>query len=229
MNVKLFESITTEESLLLIEAESEKWQGLHVDMDEAEQRKFVKDKAIDIKAILKRLDRSRIDLVRNYKLEVENEAEAIRLRLEAANLPFTALIDEWQAGRDKINKEKKAREDAKQLLIDHARDHEEAILIDFKETVERKERELAKAEYEQKLKDDAVKEAAEISKKQEALEKEKKRLVELKKLADTEHLKQFNNEAMNDLAMCTGIDLTLAKEIVKAIIKNKVSHITINY
>jgi len=112
MNITVFESVTTESALIELEAEGKKYAGLYVDMDNAPERKYVKDKAASIAGLLKKLDRTRIDAAKDYKVEVEKQAQAIKSRLQDANSNFQLLIDGYNIERKKILDEEKAREQA---------------------------------------------------------------------------------------------------------------------
>ncbi len=144
--VTIFQDVTTDSALLELEAESQKYDGLYVDMDQAEQRKYVKDKATLITGMLKKLDRSRIDKTKEYKNSVETEAKEIKQRLEFANRPFTLLIDEHKEKRAAILSAEKAAlqlvEDAKQK----EEDHDSAIMEDKVRTFEDKVRTFEAAE-----------------------------------------------------------------------------------
>ena len=61
MSITLFKEITTEEALSKLEADGKKYTGLYVDMEDKEQRKYVKDSAALIIGLLKKVDRARID------------------------------------------------------------------------------------------------------------------------------------------------------------------------
>ena len=78
MSIVLFNDITTEETLRQLEATGDKYKDLYVDMNEKEQRKYVKDSASVINDMLKKLDRARIDKSKEYKAKVEAEAKSIR-------------------------------------------------------------------------------------------------------------------------------------------------------
>lgn len=176
--IVIFKELTTNEYLADLKAESEKYTGLYVDMNKAEERKYVKDKADGINKILKQLDRKRIDLAKDYKAKVEAEAADIKERLEIANLPFTLLIDEHKAERKKILDAEKAEREAIELAAKIEADHEYALLMNDKFDSDKIIAEQQKKEYEQKLKDEAAAEAkaqAEIEAKNRelALEKQK--------------------------------------------------------
>jgi hypothetical protein len=130
MNISIFQDVTTEESLIALEKSAETYENIYVEMDQPEQRKFVKESAANILGILKNLDRVRIDKSRDYKVMVENEAGLIKARLEGANKPFTDLIEQYTLDRKKELAKQKAREAAKQLLIQFPIDHDDGLLMD---------------------------------------------------------------------------------------------------
>tara|TARA_R100001244_G_C5168875_1_gene131567 strand:- start:1173 stop:2003 length:831 start_codon:yes stop_codon:yes gene_type:complete len=135
-DVTIFQDITTDSALLELEAESKKYDGLYVDMEQAEQRKYVKDKATLINGMIKKLDRSRIDKTKEYKNSVETEAKEIKQRLEFANRPFTLLMDKHKEKRAAILSAEKA---ALQLVEDAKKkeeDHDSAIMEDKVRTFE---------------------------------------------------------------------------------------------
>jgi len=157
--VTIFTDITTEHALLAIEEDAKTYTGLYVDMNEAKGRKFVKESAANIGDILKRLDRARIDKTKDFKAQVEQEAAAIRFRLEEANKPFTLLIEEYNAERKKVldaeNARKKAIED--QAAIDS--DYEIAELLMAKYFDDKAKAEQARIAYEENLKREAAEQA----------------------------------------------------------------------
>jgi hypothetical protein len=156
MNIELFRDITTEEALQHLEAEGLKLNGLYLDMEDKEQRKYVKNNAVLINELIKKVDRSRINQKKAFGLSVEAEAKAIIERLEAANLPFTLLIDEHKAKRAKILADQKAKEDAAELLIQIEADHESAIMWDKVETFEKVDREKRRLGSEQRIASEAA-------------------------------------------------------------------------
>jgi len=129
MGIVLFEEVTTESVLLGLEADGIKYEGLVVDMEVREQRKYVKDSAALIAGLLKKLDRSRIDKSKEFKNRVEAEAASIKGRLETANLPFSMLIDAHANDRKLILAKKKAQEDFKELRDQVESDHEMGLLM----------------------------------------------------------------------------------------------------
>lgn len=186
--IEIFTDITTEEVLKELEAEAEKYDGLYVDMEDKPQRKYVKDKASLISGLLKTLDRARIDESKNYKTLVEAEADSIKARLEAANKPFTLLMDEHKIKRAKELAEKKEFEDAKALFVQIGADHEAAIMEDKVRTFEKAEAEKKASERLEAENAEAAylaKVAAELAAQEliERAENEKKEAVEREKEA----------------------------------------------
>lgn len=235
MDIVLFEDVTTEDVVSGLEAESEKYVGLYVEMEDPEQRKYVKDKASLINDMLKKLDRARIDKSKQYKAKVEAEAESIRTRLEKANEPFTLLIDEYKAERKKILDAQKARELAEEQAKELERDHEMALLVNMQWDSEKEQREAARLAERERIAEEARQQfiaeqnrALELEK----IEKEKRAAIAAKieqdRINNIEHRRAVNNNALADLLAC-GIDEESAKMAVKAIAANKVSNVTINY
>lgn len=132
MEIAIFTELTTNDHLNELKAESEKYTGLYVDMNIAKERKYVKDKAADIKSLLGKVERLRIDATADYKIKVEAEAADIKERLEIANLPFTLLIDEYAVERKKILDAEKAEKLAIEIAVKLEADHEFALLINDK-------------------------------------------------------------------------------------------------
>lgn len=194
MNIAIFNEITTEDLLVELEAEAKKYDGLYVDMENAPERKYVKDKASHISGLLKQLDRARIDKSKSYKMQVEAEAEKIKDRLVTANVPFQALIDEHKAERAKLLALKKASDEAKAAALQLPIDHEEAIrenkLFDF----ELAEKERDRIAHEEKIKADAIAEAKQDlinaenqAKEDKARAVEQAKQAEIKRVADVEY------------------------------------------
>ena len=176
-SIVIFSEITTNDHLAQLKVESEKYTGLYVDMNNAKERKYVKDKADDINQLLKKVDRLRIDASKDYKLKVEAEAADITERLEIANLPFTLLIDEYKAERKAILDDEKERKLAVELAVKLEGDHEFALLMNSQFDNDKLQLERDRIEYEKELKAQAVKEAS------EQLEKEKQEIIEREKSA----------------------------------------------
>jgi len=229
MSIAIFKEITTEEYLMEIEDQSKKYhEGIYVDMDDAPQRKHIRDSAELISKILKRLDRARIDKKKEYGLQVEKEAELIRLRLEKANSPFTVLIDEWKDKRAKILAEEKRKREAKELAEQIEKDHEFALLLDDQMMCEKHLAEENRIKYEAKLKAEAAEKA--LADHKSALEREEQKRIseENARLADKENVRAKNNAALSALA-AMGVTNEIGKEIVKAIAMRKIPNVYIKY
>ena len=235
MSVAIFSDITTESALTEIESNGKKYEGLYVEMDNPPERKYVKGMASDISYILKRLDRARIDKAREYKQQVENEAQAIRERLEAANKPFTLLIDEYSEKRAAILKKEKDAREAIELFQKVGTDHEFAILMNDKYDAEAGQRERDRLQREAELVANAKAEAeAEIMRKIEATnqaEEAKAKADEdarIKRESDNENKAKVNNAALDDLVKA-GLDRESAKLAVMAICSKMVRSVRIEY
>lgn len=234
-NLVLFSDLTTDEKLAQLEAEGEKYQGLYVDMADKEQRKFVKDQASFVNDLLKKLDRKRIDLSKQYKDKVEAEAKEIKLRLEKANSPFTTLIDEWNAERKRILDEEKRIQAEKELAEQIERDHEEALQLNRLWDLEAKERE-AQREAERKAQEEREKQIAEQAAKQAVIDAENARQAQLqqeenarlKREADTEHKKKINNAILSVLVE-NGITEDDAKTVITLAAKNLLPNLSVRY
>lgn len=228
MEISIFKELTTESFLAEIEEESKKYDGLYVDMSNTPERKYVKEKAQGVNDLLKKLDRARIDTSKAFKAKVEEEAKLIKERLENANKPFTLLIDEYKAERAKILAEEKARKEAIELAIKIEADHEFALLMNDKFDSEKEQRAKEKAEREQKIKEDAAKQAV----KQEKLRAQQQAQAEesdrLRRLADTEHKAKVNNSILKAL-IANNIDVEVAKSVIRLAAKNELPNLTINY
>jgi colicin import membrane protein len=234
-NLVLFSDLTTDEKLAQLETEGEKYQGLYVDMSDKEQRKFVKDQASFVTDLLKKLDRKRIDLSKQYKAQVEAEAKEIKLRLEKANSPFTALIDEWNAERKRILDEEKRIQAEKELADQIERDHEEALqlnrLWDLEKVERERQREIERqkqAEREKQIAEKAAKQALINAENTRQMQLQHEENARLKREADTEHKKKVNNSILAVLAE-NGISEQDAKTVIKLAVKGLLPNTTINY
>lgn len=231
----LFNDLTTDEKLAQLEAEGEKYQGLYVDMDNKEERKFVKDQASYVNDLLKKLDRKRIDLAKDYKKRVEEEAKEIRTRLEKANSPFTALIDEWNENRAKILAEEKRIQAEKELAEQIERDHEEALQLNRLWDLEAKERE-AQREAEKQAQIQREKDIAEQARKQALIDAENAKLAEQQRIEDERKQREANtaymagvNNSILAVLMQNGISDQDGKTVIKLAAKGQLPQLTINY
>lgn len=228
MSIVLFKEITTDDALLKIEEEAKKYTGLYVDMDNAPERKYVKDKASEIQGILKRLDRSRIDKARDYKVKVEKEASIIKDRLEAANSPFTFLIDAHKKKRADILAEEKRIEDLKELMWQKERDHEFALLVDAQVMADKAAAELAQKERD----DNIAKEAADAAEARIKLDIQRDKEAEERAIREREAdvtLKARVNNSILSVLTQIGVTEIQGKEIIKAICMGKIPNVRIDY
>jgi hypothetical protein len=228
MSIAIFHEITTEEYLLEIEAEGKKCTGLYADMSDAPQRKFIKDQAANIKGMIKRLDRARIDRKAAYGTSVDKAAASIKQRLENANSTYTLLIDDYAADCKKVRDDAKAIEDARSLAIEIESDHEHALLLDNQVMYEKHLAEENRIKYEAKLKEDAVAEAVEEIKAD--LERQKQLHIDNEKarLDNREHVAEVNNKILAVLMLHID-DREIAKEVVREMAKGEIPYVTIQY
>lgn len=228
MNVTLFKDLTTDEHLTELEANSEEYNGLYVDMEVAEQRKYVKGKATGIKDIIKRVNSARIKKSKDYRVLVEAEAASIIARLEKANEPFTLLIDDYDAARKVILDAEKASklavENAAQKLIDH----EFAILLDKSYLADKLEAERLQFDHDEKIRVEAeenvrlsIIRAKEVA--DQAIE-----LDAANRLANKEHVRSVNRTILAAL-VSHGVSDEDARWIIALAAKGKLPHLTINY
>jgi hypothetical protein len=229
MSIVIFEEITTEEVLQALEAEGQNYTGLHVDMTDAPQRKFVKDAAANIKAMLKRLDSQRIIKTRDYRNEVEKEAAAIKQRLEDANAPFTLLIDSYAADCKKIRDDEKAIEDARSLAIEIEDNHEYALLMDAKVMTDKAEAEQAQKERDELIATEAASAAVAREKAAQAHRVATAKHEQELRESDVAHRAKVNNDILNVLLGIEGVSLNIGKAVVIAACKNELPKVTINY
>lgn len=246
-NIVIFKELTTEQRLLEIEAETEKYQGTFVDMDEADGRRFVKDKAYDINQLIKSIDKERIAIPKAHKLIVNNEALSIINRLKAANAVWTDLIDDHNSKRAMILAEQKAIDDAKAMLIQIEDDHEIALMQNKIFDIDKAEAAKAQIKRDEALKAEAIKDA-ELEKlriieqakidQEAAVKAESKRLADIervkvdeetKRKANMEHVTATCSAAKQSLMQYANLTEEQAVNAVKAIRNNLISNVTINF
>jgi hypothetical protein len=235
--------VTTEAILVDLEADAQKHIGLWVDMNNSQERKYVKDKAALGKSLIKKLDRSRIDQSAAHKLMLDTEAETIRLRLEDIISPYTVLInlhaDEQKVIRDKA----KARQDAIDLAFEIERDHDYALLMDAQ--VMRDKADAIQAQMDRDAiiatqaadlatqAADLVSQAADLARQKMQRQQEAKERAEsaavAARLADIENVSSVLRAAKEDLMLIEGVDEALAKSIVLSIRNNTIRNTYIKY
>ena len=237
MEITIFKEVTTEGVIASIEENSKKYHdGLYADMNNLPERTMVKKGAAEIGDIIKELKASRIKITKANTAAVNKEHDAIVARLQAANKPFTDLLDAYNIERKKVLDAEKAR---KQAILDAAQyenDHEMGLLINktfeydrqqliAKELDIEKQRAIEREEYAVQQ----VKIAEQRQVEQQLQDEANKRHEENARLANVEHVKLINNQALEQLAELCCLTQLQAKAVVTAIAQKKVSNITINY
>ena len=210
MKIAIFNELTPEEKIQSIEAESEKYIGLYVDMKELEQRKYVKEKESEILGIRKALNASRIKKVKDYTATVKAEFDAIDARLAKANEPFSLLHDEHKAERANVLAKEKADREAVLMAEQKEIDHEFALLLD--KTYLHDMQEKAKQA-----------ELAEIG-----ANAERENNARIARESDKAHKAKVNNSILAEM-LKTGVTDEQAKQLIRMIVNNAIDHLTINY
>jgi len=210
MKIAIFNELTPEEKIQSIEAESEKYIGLYVDMKELEQRKYVKEKESEILGIRKALNASRIKKVKDYTATVKAEFDAIDARLAKANEPFSLLHDEYKAERANVLAKEKADREAVLMAEQKEIDHEFALLLD--KTYLHDMQEKAKQA-----------ELAEIG-----ANAERENNARIARESDKAHKAKVNNSILANM-LKTGVTDKQAKQLIGMIVNNAIDHLTINY
>jgi len=229
MEIVIFSELTTEEKIKSIEENSKKYHdGLYVDMNNAPERKYVKESAEEINNILKALKALRIRKTKEFTATINKEHDAIAERLRIANLPLTTLIDEHKAERKKLLDAQKAQAKAIEEAAQKENDHEMALLINKTYEFDREEKLRLEAKLKEEIAEQArIEERARFIQEQER-DKQRKINAENARLANIEHVKGVNNNILGSL-VSVGLDETIAKTIVTMMAKNKIPNVTINY
>tara|TARA_R110000851_G_scaffold293963_1_gene448578 strand:- start:280 stop:966 length:687 start_codon:yes stop_codon:yes gene_type:complete len=228
MPVVLFKDLTTDEHLTELEANAEEYNGLYVDMEVSEQRKYVKGKAADIKDIIKRVNSARIKKSKDYRLLVETEASSIISRLEKANEPFTLLIEDYDAARKVILDAEKASKLAIEAAAQKVIDHEYAILLDKSYLADKLEAEKLQFEHDEKIRVDAEENARLSIIRAKEVADQAVELDKAKRLANKENVRGINREILVSL-MQMGIAEEDAKIVVSLAARKLAGNLTINY
>jgi hypothetical protein len=228
MPVVLFKDLTTDEHLTELEANAEEYNGLYVDMDVSEQRKYVKGKAADIKDIIKQVNSARIKKSKGYRLLVETEASSIISRLEKANEPFTLLIEDYDAARKVILDAEKASKLAIEAAAQKVIDHEYAILLDKSYLADKLEAEKLQFEHDEKIRVDAEENARLSIIRAKEVADQAIELDKANRLANKEHVRGINREILVSL-MQAGIAEEDAKTVISLAARKLAGNLTINY
>ena len=235
MDIVIFKELTTSDYLAELQVEADKYTGLYVDMDNAPEHKYVKDKANDIKQLLKKIDRKRIDASKEFKSKVEKEAADIIEKLKSANEPFTLLIDAYAAERAKILAEEKRINDERVAVLQFEDDHEMGLLINKSYEFDKAEELKLIADNEKRLKierekyaDEQVKLAEERLLSKEARAKQVLINEENARLANKEHVQQVKTEIYKVLVQF-GLSDADAKTVIHLATIKELPNLTINY
>ena len=228
MNIELFKDLTTSDHLAKIKTNGEKYSGLYSDMSNADERKYIKNEASIITAMLKKLDRARIDKTKAFKISIDEEAGYIKSVLEAANEPFTLLINDYNEERKKVLAEKKAKEDAAALLVQIEIDHASAIDMDKLMMFEQKEAKEAQEKRDAEIADGAAREAVKIERELQELLAVREGKAKQSREADIEHKRTINREAVKSL-MEAGFTEIESKSIVSVVAAGVIANVSINY
>ena len=229
MEITIFKEITTEGVIKSIEENSAKYhQGFYADMDNLPERTLVKKSAADIGDIIKELKTSRIKITKANTAAVNKEHDAIVARLEFANKPFTDLIDEYNVKRKKVLADERRVVELRAAMVQKEDDHEMGLLIN--KTFEYDKAEAIRINNEKQSILEAEAEKRVIARQIQLQEEEKQKAInnENARLANVEHVRGVNNQALSDLV---GLGLTEnnAKVVISAIAKKLINNITINY
>jgi hypothetical protein len=228
MNIEIFKSLTTDDAIKQLEAEGEKYTGLFVDMSDKEARKYVKDQAVVISDLIKKVDRKRIDESKRYKAKVETEAKSIIDRLKIANEPYTLLIDAHKAERAKILADEKRVIELRAAMLQKEDDHEMALLIN--KTFEYDKAEAIRINNEKQAILEAEAEKRVIARQKQSEEAAIMESVnaENARLANVEHVRGINREILSFM-LGLGLDEVSSMDFIKALARKELPQLTINY
>mgnify|MGYP003678505366 FL=1 len=228
MNVTIFKELTTTEHLADLQANSNEYIGLYVDMNIAEQRKYVKNKAVEIKDIIKAVNSARIKKAKDYKKLVDVEAVDIVTALEKANEPFTLLIDDYDAERKVILDAQKASKLAIENAAQKLTDHELALLIDKSYLADKLAAEKAQAEHDEAIRIDATNRATQAAKNAQEVTDRAIKLDADNRLANKKHVRAINREIYSGF-ISAGLEKDQATKATQALIDGAIQHVKINY
>jgi hypothetical protein len=229
MEIAIFNKITTEGVIASIEENSKKYHvGFYADMNNAPERKLVKESASEIGGIIKELEAARISITKANTLAVNKEHKLILERLTVANAPFQVLIDEYAAQRKKILADEKRVVELRAAMVQKEDDHEMGLLINKTFEYDKAEELRLKEESDKSYRDQVEAEAEERANSKEAHAKAASIREENARLANKSHVGNVNRGALRDL-MYLGLTEVNGKALIRAISKNEISNITINY
>ena len=228
MLVAIFKDVTAETALTWFDQEAEKHQGLYVDMEDPEQRKYVKTSAATIKGVLKAVDVAKIQKVKEFRASVESEANYIKGRLEASNEPFTLLLDDWEAERKRVLDLAKDKKRQEELFIQIGLDHEYALLLDKSYLADKLASEKTQAQHDEAIRVDAANRATQAAKNAQEATDRAIALDAANRLANKEHVRGINRTILVAL-MQAGIAEEDAKTVISLAARKLVGNLSINY
>ena len=229
MEIAIFKEITTEGVIASIEENSKKYHvGFYADMNNAPERKLVKESASEIGGIIKELEVARIKITKANTAAVNKEHKLILERLTVANAPFQTLIDEYAAQRKKILADEKRVVELRAAMVQKEDDHEMALLIN--KTFEFDKVEAIRINNEQlhTMKVEAERAAEERQRVHNETVKQNEINAENARLANKEHVRGVNR-AILDVLEENDIGTAVAMEFIKLAAKGLLPQLTINY
>ena len=227
MEISIFKEVTTEGVITSIEENSKKYHdGFYADMNNAPERKLVKESSADIKGIIKELEAKRIKINKDNTTNTNKECKSIVDRLEAANAPFTTLEDAYKAERKVILDSEKARKQAIEDAVKLEADHEFALLLNKTFEYDR-EQELKRREDERlAIHAAAEKEAAERQIRINDRNNQDRINQENARLANKEHVQKVKTDIYNVLRTFELSDKD-AKTVIHLATINELPNLTI--
>ena len=229
MEITIFKEITTEGVIKSIEENSEKYHvGFYADMNNAPERKLVKESASEIGGIIKELEVARIKITKANTAAVNKEHKLILERLVIANAPFQTLIDEYTAQRKKILSDEKRVVELRAAMVQKEDDHEMGLLIN--KTFEFDKAEAIRINNEQlhtvKIEAEKAADARQVILNAKIAQDEIN--AENARLANVEYVRGVNNLILNAMIECD-IPKYYAQQFIKKIARKELPNLTINY
>jgi hypothetical protein len=228
MKIKLFENLIVENALVNLEVEGQKYQGLYVDMNDKDSRKYIKDQAILISNLIKKIETKRIKEIKRYRITVDLEAKSIITRLKIANQPYDLLIDAHKAERAKILADEKLVVKLRMEMIEKENDHEMALLINKTFEYDKAQEQQQKIENEKQIIEEAERKA--IARHSASMEQSRQDDINAKnaRLANKKHIQMVKTEIYKVLIQFELSDKD-AKTVIHLATINELPNLTINY
>lgn len=117
MELVKFESVDA----LCSELEEKYPDGLWLDMDDKEQRKFAKEQHKNVNDVLKRINRVRIDAKKAYGADIDAQAKELTERINKSAKPLMELVEAHKAERKIVLDAEKAKREAEQKELEEYR------------------------------------------------------------------------------------------------------------